>query len=36
MLVFFCTTLIRELDIETQRSTIIDRWIPNPSSALSL
>lgn len=32
MMVFFCTTLIRELDVETQHSTIIDRWLPTPSS----
>ncbi|HST09966.1 MAG TPA: hypothetical protein VLL05_06300 [Terriglobales bacterium] len=36
MMVFFCTTLIRELDVETQRSTIIDRWLPTPSSVLPL
>lgn len=28
MLVFYCNTLIRELDPGTQRSTIVDRWIP--------
>ncbi len=28
MLVFYCTTLIRELDSGSQRSTIIERWLP--------
>jgi transposase InsO family protein len=28
MLVFYCNTLIRELDSGTQRSTIVERWIP--------
>jgi len=28
MLVFYCATLIRELDLGTQRSTIIERWVP--------
>jgi len=28
MLVFYCNTLIRELDPETQRSNIIERWLP--------
>jgi hypothetical protein len=32
MMVFFCTTLIRELDPGTQRSTIVERWVPRPSS----
>lgn len=30
VLVFYCATLIRELDFGTQRSTIVDRCIPNP------
>ena len=36
MLVFYCTTLIRELDPGIQRSTIVERWIPNsvPSTPL--
>ncbi len=29
MMVFYCTTLIRELDPGIQRSTIVERWIPN-------
>jgi Integrase core domain len=32
MLVFYCNTLIRELDCETQRSTIVERWIPQSST----
>jgi transposase InsO family protein len=28
MMVFYCTTLIRELDPGIQRSTIVERWIP--------
>jgi transposase InsO family protein len=28
MMVFYCTTLIRELDPGTQRSTIVERWVP--------
>ena len=31
MLVFYCTTLIRELDPGIQRSKIVERWIPRPS-----
>jgi hypothetical protein len=30
MLVFYCTTLIRELDSGNQRSTIVERWFPEP------
>jgi transposase InsO family protein len=33
MLVFYCTTLIRELDPGIQRSKIVERWIPRPSSS---
>ena len=36
MLVFYCTTLIRELDPGIQRSKIIERWIPRPSSSSPL
>jgi hypothetical protein len=25
--VFYCRTLIRELDFASQRSTIVDRWL---------
>ena len=27
-MVFYCTTLIREINPGTQRSTIVERWIP--------
>ena len=27
-LVFYCNTLIREFDSATQRSTIVEHWIP--------
>jgi transposase InsO family protein len=33
MMVFYCTTLIRELDPGIQRSKIVERWIPRPSSS---
>lgn len=33
MLVFYCTTLLRELDPGIQRSKIVERWIPKPSSS---
>jgi hypothetical protein len=33
LLVFYCATLIRELDWGTQRSTIVDRCIPHPASS---
>jgi transposase InsO family protein len=33
LLVFYCTTLIRELDPGIQRSKIVERWIPRPSSS---
>jgi hypothetical protein len=33
MMVFFCATLLRELDPGIQRSKIIERWIPRPSSS---
>jgi transposase InsO family protein len=33
MMVFYCTTLLRELDPGIQRSKIIERWIPRPSSS---
>ncbi len=25
--VYYCQTLIRELDLDNQRSTIVDRWL---------
>lgn len=36
MMVFYCTTLIRELDPGIQRSKIVERWIPAPSSSSPL
>jgi hypothetical protein len=33
LMVFYCTTLIRELDPEIQHSKIVERWIPRPSSS---
>ena len=27
--VYYCATLIRELDLGTQRSTIVERWVPD-------
>jgi hypothetical protein len=33
MMVFYCATLIRELDPGIQRSKIDERWIPRPSSS---
>ena len=32
-LVFYCATLIRELDPGIQRSKIVERWIPRPNSS---
>jgi len=29
LLVYYCTTLIRELDLATQRSTMVERWVTN-------
>ena len=36
MLVFYCTTLIRELDPGIQRSTIVERWIPRSVPSIPL
>jgi hypothetical protein len=33
MLVFYCNTLVRELDPGTQRSNIIERWLPGSSTS---
>jgi len=27
VLVYYCRTLVRELDLSSQRSTIVDRWL---------
>ena len=32
MMVFYCTTLIRDLDLGTHRSTIVERWVPDQDS----
>jgi transposase InsO family protein len=32
IMVFYCATLIRELDTDLQRSTIVERWVPKPSA----
>jgi len=32
--VYFCTTLIREIDLAIQRSTRVERWIPLPKEKL--
>ena len=31
VLVYYCTTLIREIDLGIQRSTMVERWIPEPN-----
>jgi transposase InsO family protein len=31
VLVYFCTTLVREIDLRAQRSTAVDRWALNPT-----
>jgi transposase InsO family protein len=36
LMVFYCTTLVRELDPGIQRSKIVERWIPGPSSPPAL
>src|SRR6202451_2331047 len=33
MMVFYCTSMVRELDPGTRRSTIVERWIPNAAPA---
>ena len=30
--VYYCTTLIREIDPGIHRSTLVERWIPTPTS----
>jgi hypothetical protein len=32
VLVYYCRTLVRELDLTNQRSTIVDRWLQDESS----
>jgi hypothetical protein len=36
MMVFYCTTLLRELDPGNQRSTIVERWFPDSLSPAKL
>ena len=36
LLVFFCSTLLREIDPAIQQSTIVDRWIANPPNSTEL
>jgi len=36
ILAYYCRTLVRELDLGNQRSTIVDRWLPDESSQLKL
>jgi hypothetical protein len=36
MMVFYCATLVRELDPATQRSAIVERWVANPPRATQL
>ena len=32
VLVYYCRSLVRELDLGNQRTTIVDRWLPDESS----
>jgi transposase InsO family protein len=34
--VYYCTTLVREIDFAIQRSTMVERWIPLPNQDLEL
>jgi hypothetical protein len=36
VLVYYCRTLVRELDLGNQRSTIVDRWLPEEPSSTKL
>jgi len=31
LLIYYCNTLVREIDPSIQRSTIVERWIENKS-----
>ena len=31
VLVYYCRTLVREIDLSSQRSTMVDRWLPDES-----
>jgi hypothetical protein len=32
--VYYCSTLVREIDLAIQRSTMVERWIPLPNQQL--
>jgi len=34
MQVYYCSTLVREIDLAIQRSTMVERWIPLPNQEL--
>jgi transposase InsO family protein len=36
VLVYYCRSLVRELDLRTQRSTAVDRWVPPPRVGSSM
>jgi transposase InsO family protein len=36
VLVYYCRSLVRELDLGNQRSTIVDRWLPDEPSPTKL
>jgi transposase InsO family protein len=36
VLVYYCRSLVRELNLGNQRSTIVDRWLPDESSQTKL
>ena len=36
LLVFFCSTLLREIDPANQRSTIVERWLEHPDNSTEM
>lgn len=36
VLVYYCRTLVRELDLGSQRSILVDRWLPDPNPPAEL
>jgi hypothetical protein len=30
--VYYCQTLVRELDLKSRCSTTVERWLPNPEA----
>jgi hypothetical protein len=32
ILVYYCRTLVRELDLSSQRSTAVERWLESPDA----